>query len=79
MNRRMCVQSEHECSCCPSLGVPPGIRCSLEGLVPQCHVHGLRFTLASGYLHNYTAIQIAAYPVEVIDDEVCTEPGEVAA
>ena len=41
----------------------------LEGRVIQCCAHGLRFDLRTGYLLNSTALKVAQYPVEVIDDQ----------
>lgn len=40
----------------------------LDGRVIQCCAHGLRFSLASGYLLNSTALKVASYPVEVQED-----------
>jgi nitrite reductase/ring-hydroxylating ferredoxin subunit len=37
--------------------------------VIQCCAHGLRFDLRTGYLLNSTALKVAQYPVEVIDDQ----------
>lgn len=42
----------------------------LEGRVIQCCAHGLRFDLNSGYLLNSTALKVATYPVEVVEDQV---------
>lgn len=41
----------------------------LEGRVIQCAAHGLRFNLSSGYLLNSSALQIATYPVEVLEGQ----------